>query len=232
MTILNKLATSLGRRDEIPNQLLAAEIVRTKDKRAVQELIQNLSHKDKAIQSDCIKVLYEIGASAPRLIAPYYKDFGDLLESRNNRLIWGAMTALDAIAAVEPEGIYGLLARVLKAADEGSVITRDHAVGILIELAREEHYTAKCFPLLLEQLRTCPNNQLAMYAEKSQVLFEKGSSSRVLSPKMIAELEKVLVKRLAGLEKASQKARVAKVLKRFAGTAGVPPARVRSTRAI
>jgi hypothetical protein len=213
MTILNKLATSLGRRDEVPNQLLAAEIVRTKDKHAVRELIDNLSHKDKGIQSDCIKVLYEIGESAPLLIAPHYQVFGDLLGSRDNRLVWGAMTALDAIAAVEPKGTYGLLGRVLKAVDEGSVITRDHAVGILIELAREKQYTAKCFPLLLEQLRTCPNNQLPMYAEKSLVLLP--TATRVLSPKMIADLEKVLTKRLSGLDKKSQKARVAKVLKRL-----------------
>ena len=215
MTILNKLATSLGRRDEVPNQLLAAEIVRKKDKRAVEELIQNLSHRHKGIQSDCIKVLYEIGESAPQLIAPHYKVFGDLLESRNNRLVWGAMTALDAIASLEPKGIYGLLGKVLKATDEGSVITRDHAVGILTKLTSNKQYTAKCFPLILEQLRTCPNNQLPMYAEKSLALSDTGATAAVLSPKLCADLEKVLTNRLSGLEKESQKVRVAKVLKRL-----------------
>ena len=215
MTILNKLATSLGRRDEVPNQLLAAGIVRRKDERAVQELIQNLSHRDKGIQSDCIKVLYEIGESAPLLIAPHYKVFGALLESRNNRLVWGAMTALDAIAALEPKGTYGLLGKVLKATDEGSVITRDHAVGILTKLASNKQYTAKCFPLFLEQLRTCPNNQLPMYAERSLVLLGTNVTAGVLSPKMCADLEKVLTNRLSGLEKESQRVRVAKVLKRL-----------------
>ena len=225
MTILNKLATSLGRRDEIPNQLLAAEIVRSKDRHAVQELIANLSHKDKGIPSDCIKVLYEIGASAPELLAPHYRVFGELLESRNNRLVWGAMTALDTIVSLEPKGIYSLLGRVLKTADAGSVITRDHAVGILIKLAREKQYAAKCFPLLLEQLLTCPNNQLPMYAEQSLVLLGAGAKAREpdarsttnkgLAPKLIADLEKVLSKRLSNLEKESQQARVAKVLKRL-----------------
>jgi hypothetical protein len=210
MTILNKLATSLGRRDEVPNQLLAAEIVRTGNKQAVQELVDNLSHKDKGIQSDCIKVLYEIGESAPPLIAPHYKVFGGLLESRNNRLVWGAMTALDTIAAVEPKGVYSLLAKVLKAADGDSVIARDHAVGILVKLAKEKQYTAKCFPLLIEQLLTCPNNQLAMYAEKASSLLDAG-----LSAKLVADLETVLTKRLPGLEKESQKARVVKVIKRL-----------------
>jgi hypothetical protein len=40
MTVLDKLATALDRRDEVPNQLLAEEIVRGKDKKAVQELVK------------------------------------------------------------------------------------------------------------------------------------------------------------------------------------------------
>lgn len=210
MTILDNLATSLGRRDEVPNQLLATEIVRSKDKKSVMELVDNLANKNKAIQSDCIKVLYEIGERDPGMLAAHYKAFGDLLESKNNRLVWGAMTALDTIASVKPKEIFSLLGKILRAADEGSVITRDHAVGILIKLASEKQYAAKCFPLLLEQLLTCPNNQLPMYAEQSLALVGGG-----LSLTMKAELERVLTKRLSGLEKESQKARVAKVLKRL-----------------
>jgi hypothetical protein len=210
MTILDRLATSLGRRDEVPNQLLAAEILRKKNTRAVQELIDNLANKDKGIRSDCIKVLYEIGKSAPEAIAPHYQVFADLLESRDNRLVWGAMIALDTIAAVDPKAIYSLLGKVLKAADEGSVISRDHAVNILITLAGEKQYTAKCFPLLIEQLLTCPNNQLPMYAERSLVLISAGLSSQ-----MTSDFEKVLTKRLPALEKESLKARLTKVLKRL-----------------
>jgi hypothetical protein len=209
MTILNKLSTTLGRRDEVPNQLLAAEIVRSKDRNAVQELIDNLSNKNRRIQSDCIKVLYEIGECDPRLLAAHYKIFGDLLESPNNRLAWGAMTALDTIASIEPKSVYGLLGKVLQVADKGSVITRDHAVGILIKLAGEKQYYAKCFALLLEQLLSCPNNQLPMYAERSIELI-LGSS-----PGDKAAMEKVLTKRLPGMEKESQKTRIAKVLKRL-----------------
>jgi hypothetical protein len=125
MTILDKLATALNRRDETPNQELARAIVRTKDRRAVKELAENLGHKDKNIQSDCIKALYEIGEREPALIAPYYREFGKLLDSKNNRLVLGAMTALDSITAHEPKGVYGLLTKVLNVAESGSVISRD-----------------------------------------------------------------------------------------------------------
>ena len=206
MTTLDKLASALNRRDEVPNQELAKDIVRTNDKRAVKELVENLAHKDKNIQSDCIKVLYEIGEREPALIVPYYREFGKLLDSKNNRLVWGAMTALDSITSQAPKGVHGLLPRVLDVADSGSVITRDHTVGILVKLGTLKQYADECMPLVVEQLLTCPNNQFPMYAEMSLAL---------VNDKNKAALQKVMTRRLDGLQKESQKKRVAKILKRL-----------------
>jgi len=206
MTTLDKLASALNRRDEVPNQELAKDIVRTNDKRAVKEPVENLAHKDKNIQSDCIKVLYEIGEREPALIVPYYREFGKLLDSKNNRLVWGAMTALDSITSQAPKGVHGLLPRVLDVADSGSVITRDHTVGILVKLGTLKQYADECMPLVVEQLLTCPNNQFPMYAEMSLAL---------VNDKNKAALQKVMTRRLDGLQKESQKKRVAKILKRL-----------------
>jgi hypothetical protein len=206
MSVLNKLATALNRRDEVPNQELAEKIVRANDRAAVKELVENLANKDKRVQSDCIKVLYEIGYRRPALIAPYYREFGKLLDSKTNRLVWGAMTALDSITLQEPKGVYSLLGRILDVADRGSVITRDHAVGILVKLGTLKQHADKCVPLVLEQLLACPNNQLPMYAEMSLPLVNEKNK---------AALQKVLTRRMDGLEKESQKKRVAKVLKRL-----------------
>lgn len=206
MTVLNRLATAFNRRDEVPNVELAQEIARTNETRAVKELVDNLSNKDKNIQADCIKVLYEVGARKPTLIAGYYREFGHLLESKNNRLVWGAMTALDYIALSEPKGVYSFLAKILDEAKSGTVITRDHAVGILAKLGTLEQYSGKCVPLLIEQLAGCPHNQFPMYAEMSvQVATDKNRKA----------LQKVMTSRLEGLEKESQKKRIAKVLKRL-----------------
>ena len=57
----------------IYDQELARKIVRKRDGPAVQELVENLAHKNKGIQNDCIKALYEIGEADPNLIAKYYK---------------------------------------------------------------------------------------------------------------------------------------------------------------
>jgi hypothetical protein len=207
MSVLGKLAAALNRRDEVPNQELATEIVRTNDRRAVKELVENFTNKDKNIQSDCIKVVYEIGAREPALIAPYYREFGKLLNSKNNRLVWGAMTALDSITLEEPKGVYGLLGKALAVADSGSVITRDHAVGILIKLGAMRQYADRCVPLIIEQLTSCPNNQFPMYAEMSLA---------VVTDKNMKTIQNVLTRRLEELEKDSQRKRIAKVLKRMA----------------
>jgi len=207
VSVLEELATALNRRDEVPNQELARRIASELNVVAVQELVENLDHKNKGIQSDCIKVLYEIGASNPALIAKYYEEFGKLLESKNNRLVWGAMTALDTIALKQPKGVFGMLPRILQVADSsGSVIARDHAVGILAKLGTLKPYKRICIALLFEQLLGCPNNQFPMYAEMSAPVIDAGNSKR---------FQQVIEKRVDKLDKESQKKRVAKVLKRI-----------------
>lgn len=206
LNVLDKLATALNRRDEIPNQELALQIVESQDQGAVAELVKNLSNKNRNTQSDCIKVLYEIGERDPDLVAPYYLEFGKLLSSRNNRLVWGAMTALDSIVLKEPKGVFNLLPAIMLAADGGSVIARDHAVGILIKLATLKRYAASCLPFLIEQLTKCPGNQFPMYIEHSSQLITPGNK---------ALFQKVIRERIEGLEKESQRLRVLKISKRI-----------------
>jgi hypothetical protein len=207
VSILDKLATAINRRDEVPNQDLAQQIVRACNANAVQELVEALNHKTKAIQNDSIKVLYEIGYANPDLIAPYVKEFGELLESKNNRLVWGAMTALDTIALEKPKAVQGMLAKILKVADtSGSVIARDHAVGILAKLATLKAYERDCVALLFEQLMSCPNNQFPMYVEMSAPVIDADNRKR---------FQQILETRLTNLDRESQKKRVTRVLKKL-----------------
>lgn len=203
MTIINKLACSLGRRDEVPNQELAHQILKSKNTKAVKELVDNLSNSDKNIPSDCIKVLYEIGAGQPKLIADYHREFLALLDNRNNRLVWGAMTALDYITSFRPAPIHKNLAKILMVADNGSVITKDHAIGILIKLAGDKKYAGDALTLLLDQFRSSATNQLPMYAE---------NALSAIPDKSKAAFVKVLTARLGDLEKESQRRRVEKVI--------------------
>src|SRR5690606_19207587 len=97
MSVLTQLSSAIGHRDEIPNIELAKQIAAKNDATAVEELVRNLAHKNKAIQQDCIKVLYETGALNPALVAPFATTFITLLSSKNNRLQWGSMAALQTI---------------------------------------------------------------------------------------------------------------------------------------
>ena len=80
MSVLNKIAFFQNRRDEVPNQQLAKELAETENKAGISEIVQNLHHKNKSVQSDCLKVLYEIGYLKPELIAYYALEFLELLK--------------------------------------------------------------------------------------------------------------------------------------------------------
>ncbi|MCW3120897.1 MAG: hypothetical protein JWQ38_389 [Flavipsychrobacter sp.] len=205
MKIIEQLASSLGRRDEIPNQELAQHIANSKDKSAVKELVDNLSNKSKDIQSDCIKVIYEIGTIDPKLIADYHADLVKLLDNKNNRLQWGAMTALNSIATEKPEIIFKALPKLVAVAEQGSVITKDNLMAILTKLCAMPKYAADAFALFNEQLLTCPTNQLPMYAENAlPIINEKNKATFI----------KTLTSRLDEIEKDTKRKRVEKVIKK------------------
>ena len=206
MSVIHKLATSLGRRDEVPNQELAKEIAAKNDKNAVKEIVQNLHNKSRDIQNDCIKVLYETGELKPSLVAPYAKDLIVLLDNKNNRLQWGAMTALNTITLEESKMVWSALPKIVVVANSGSVITRDHAVNILIKLCSVKQYADNAFSLLTEQLLTSPANQLPMYAERAiPVITDKNKGTFI----------KTLSSRLSDIERDTGRKRVEKVIKKF-----------------
>lgn len=205
MSIIPKLATSLNRRDEVPNQEVAAEIVKSDDKAAVDELVSNLTNKNKGIRYDCIKTLYEVGYLKPHLIASYLDRLLSLLESKDNRMQWGAMTALGCVVKEKPAEIFASLGKIIDAAEKGSVITRDRCVKILVSLSEIAGYSDKAFPLLLEQIMKSPTNQLPMYAENALPVVDAGNKERFVA---------ILAGRLDELEKESQKKRIEKVIKK------------------
>jgi hypothetical protein len=206
MSVLPRLAASLNRRDEVPNQELARKIVQSNDRKAVQELIDNLQNKNKSIQGDCMKVLYEIGAKKPALIKDYIFDFVSLLHSKNNRLAWGGMMALNYITSVNPAAIYKLLPKLIDAANTGSVITRDNLVTILIKLEMQVEFKGKGFPLLIDQLTDCPTNQLALYAENAIPVIDESNKLQLI---------RILEQRLPEMESESKRKRITEVLKRI-----------------
>jgi hypothetical protein len=167
MTIINLLASSQGKKGNEANIQLAKQISAAENKVAVKELVENLTNKDKAIQSDCIKTLYELGYIKPELIADYCTEFIKLLISKNNRLVWGGMIAIASITDLKHKEIFERLNEIIEVVNKGSVITRDNGIEILAKLNRHDRYFNTTDPLLIDQLWKCPIKQLPMYIDKS-----------------------------------------------------------------
>jgi hypothetical protein len=189
MSVLAKISFYQGRRDEVPNQELARELAQQKDRDGLREIADNLWNNNPNIQSDCLKVLYETSYLAPELVADYTGDFLQLLNSRNNRLVWGGMIALAAIAPIRSDQIYQQVDQIIKLLETGSVITVDNAVKVLSALAAANHdHSLVIFPRLLHHLEFCRPDAVARHAEYSLPAVNTGNKTlflQVLEKRMI-----------------------------------------------
>lgn len=167
MSVLLKIAHFQHRHDELPNQELARELVDTRNLSGIAEIAENLRNKDKNIQADCIKVLYEIGYLSPELIREYATEFLWLIKNRNNRLVWGGMIALATIATITADELFAHLDEIQTAMEKGSIITKDNGVKILsLIAAHNKEYQKIIFPMLLKHLQTCRPKNLPQHSQK------------------------------------------------------------------
>ena len=177
MSVLERIASKQGRRDEVPNRDLARVLVEAADRAGIVEIVDNLQNRDANIQSDCIKVLYEIGYLRPELIAPYVSELLGLLDSKHNRMVWGAMIALGLIAGLRADELYPHCDRIKAAISRGSVITVDNGMKILATIAgSNREYAVSIFPYLLDHLTSCRQKEVPQHAEK--VLAAVGDDNR------------------------------------------------------
>jgi len=199
---MNKLSHSLGRRDEVPNQELAKELATTENRTGIQEIVEGLKSGDKKTQSDCIKVLYEIGYINPDLIAEYVDDFLKLLRNRNNRLVWGSMIALATIAEIKAAELYENRDEILRAIEKGSVITVDNGIKTLATIASvKAEYRRELFPYLLDHLANCRPKDVPQRAEKIVVAVDSDNKQQfievletrmsIMKPSQVKRLQKV-----------------------------------------
>lgn len=221
MSVLNRIAYFQSRRDEVPNQDLARSLARTKNRAGIREIAENLHSSNRNIQSDCLKVLYEIGYLDPALIAGYADDFLDLLHSKNNRMVWGSMIALATISPLQARAIGKRLDEVMKAIDAGSLITVVWGVKTLAGVASASRtYRARILPVLLRQLKTCLPRDVPMHAQSILPAVDESNRGKFLA---------VLSSRLPDLSPA-ETTRLRKVLRQIECAAG-SPGRRRAPRA-
>jgi hypothetical protein len=206
--MIEKLAYSLGRNDEKANIDLALELIKSKNRKGIKEIIEGLNHKTEQIANDCIKVLYEIGEKEPALVSDYVDVFIKLLNSRNNRLVWGAMTALSKITPLKPQEVFNSLDTVIKAYEKGSVITVDSSITVFACLAKAgSKYEKIIFPIIIKHLSECRPKEVGQHSERAFICVSKNNAD---------VFKKILLKRRDSLTD-PQKKRVDKLLKRIEG---------------
>ena len=204
--MIEKLACKLGRNDEAPNIELAEYLCSHNDAEGIREIIGGFNGNDKAVASDCIKVLYEIGERNPALICDYANDFINGLGSKNNRLVWGSMTALARISDIAAGPIFENIGAVISAYEKGSTITIDNSISVFAGLCKAgENYEKSVLPTLLKHLEKCRPKEVPQHAERASVCFNKRNAGAFIE---------VLEKRNANLAGAGQ-TRVKKLLKKL-----------------
>ena len=207
MTVLDRLSGALDRRYEAPNVALAEDIAARRDMAAIAELARAVRSGPARQANDAIKVLYEVGARDPELIAAQCPVFLEALHSSNNRKVWGAMTAIDTVAERRADALVAELPAIIAAADKGSVIAKDHCNSILVKLARAG-YGDKAVPILVERLKHAAPNQFPTYAE---------AIAPVLTPAARPGFLAVLKERLGKISQDSKRKRVEKVMAKLNG---------------
>ena len=205
MSVLDQLAAALGRNDEQPNVDLAERLAANPDKAAIAELVATLTTGPTVVANDAIKVLYELGERRPELVADHADAFFATLTSKNNRLVWGGMSALDTIAAISGSALAKRQPEILAAAEKGSVIAKDKAVSILAKLVAAGH--AKALPALLAMIETAAVNQLPMYAEMAAPAIDRSHQAAFVA---------IITKRLATIDQPAKRARLEKLLRKLA----------------
>ena len=204
MSVLHKIAFYQNRRDEVPNQELAQALAQTRSQADIREIAEALWNKEPSIQSDCLKVLYELGYLAPELIAEYAGDFLKLLKHRNNRMVWGGMIALSTVADLKASEIFPHVDEIIQVMKKGSVITMDNGIKALALVASQsDEYRKVIFPTLLDHLKTCRPKEVPQHAEKSLPAVAADNTSDFIQ---------VLEKRLEDMSP-SQTTRLKKIIK-------------------
>jgi len=204
MSVLNRIASFSNRRDEILNQELAQELARSRNAADISEIAENLWNKDVNIQSDCLKVLYELGYLAPELIAEYAGFFIKLLKHPNNRMAWGGMIALSTIAGIKADELFSHSEEIIAVMEKGSVITKDNGIKTLALIASSKaEYNQALFPFLLQHLATCRPKDVTQHAEKTLPAINRDNKAGFID---------ILEKRMEDLS-ATEKKRVSKVVK-------------------
>lgn len=165
MSLADRLACAHDRNDETLNIALAQELATMQDNSAeILELFGIANHGSKAQKHDAIKVLYELAALKPFAFLDKVEFAIDLLNSKDNRMVWGAATLVAALAPRFRQEVIEQIDFITEKCMGASIIAQDRLLEILLAIA-DDH--PKALDEMFALLEKCAPNQLPAYAEKA-----------------------------------------------------------------
>lgn len=168
MTLADQLASALERNDQQPNIELARRLAKQKDVSGdILELLGIVKHGTKPERHNAIKVLYELANLRVSAFGDKLPFIFDLLDTKDNRLLWGTLTLLAKTCRLDHGATFEHLPQILAAAERGSVIAKDATYEIVLELATSTAYQDQIHSNLINFLSAAAPHQLPMYAEQT-----------------------------------------------------------------
>jgi len=205
MSIINKLSSRIGKREEGPNIGVAKLCVENPS--YLDEIRDNLHSKDKKLQGDCAEVFTEVAKIKPELTAKYIDDLLSMPDTKNNRALWESLVSISLVAHLKVDRIYPHREKLLHLAKTGSVIVVDGAVSTLGKVAAQsDEYSKEIFPELLQILKGVIPRDIPRIAEYIMPAVRRNSFFK-------DQMRIVLEKRLPECMNKSAINRVRKLLK-------------------
>lgn len=211
MSIVHRLASAQGRRDEGPNIELAIDIANSGDQEAMDELAGLVPTATRKLRHDALKTMYEVGDRRPELLLPHFDLLVEQLASKDNRTLWSGLIGLSVLANVAQKQLMPQLQTILAAAERSTVIARDKAMMIMAGLAGRDEFYDEVLPQMLRHVSGAKDNQFPTYVE---------AASRVIAKNDHAKLARVITLRGEMVAHPAKQKRLEKVLKRLGNTDG------------
>ena len=180
LDVARQLAGALGTRDFSPNAELAKRIVAARDERAVHALAELVAGGTRRQARDAVHALFEVARAAPEVVVGLLPELIDWLESPQHNVVWGAMTALEAVTPLAADDVRKELPAVLNAAARSGVIAKGCALGVLTTLARRPEMYTELAPVILDFIQATPLNQFPTYVERAAACLQPAERAELV----------------------------------------------------
>jgi hypothetical protein len=208
--LLARLATSVGRSDEMPNLELAADIVFADDADAVSILIAVIERHDDLHAPDAARVVAEVGTRAPDLVLGHAERLIELIDQSRREMLPYTMLALSPVASKHAEALWSsrdLFWQALADLTQPADLAQAGAVRLLASLcAAGPDYARTLAGGLVDLLGKCMPRDVAFFAESVLPALGAAHSHRAkpVLDRRLKELTPAEVARLRRAQRAAQ----------------------------